>query len=73
VLAGSISPGFYSTTSGWKDEAHGHHAEILAALQVRDGPATAQAVARHLSAGGAYAVQMLELAGFWDAEDADEG
>jgi DNA-binding GntR family transcriptional regulator len=73
VLSGSIPPGFFAATTGWKDEACAHHAEILAALQVRDGAAAADAVIRHLAVAGACAVQMLEAAGFWSANATDRG
>lgn len=65
-LERSIPASFFDTTPDWDSQAAHGHAEIVTALQARDGDAARAAMETHLHDAGVAAVEGLNNRGFWE-------
>ena len=66
LLVRSVPANYYEFTDGWDAQAVDHHAEVLAAIEARDGERAARAMEHHLHESGVAAAEALSAQGFWD-------
>lgn len=69
LLARSLPQHFYAMNPEWISEAHGHHADIVAAIASRDPAKAQRAMEAHMIAGARHAVEALRRGGFFDTTD----
>lgn len=74
MLAHNMPTNFFVTNTewAWKERALDEHDLIVAALRSRDERAASQAVEQHFRHTGAQAVHLLNEAGFWGDEPANQ-
>lgn len=60
---------FYASIEGELSLAVSYHAQIIAALEKRDGEAAGALMFEHIEKGGQQLVKVLAERGFWDEDD----